>query len=84
MKIVDHASWGLVQYNFSNDTLGAVRAYGIALKSQITVQTQRMIRHYVYVSLSCDRRGRIAAEHVGLVSRQGIEAEIQQLLREDL
>ncbi len=55
VKIIDHASWGLVQYNFANDAQGVFRAYGVALQAEVRVQKQSMVRHRIYVCFACDR-----------------------------
>ena len=59
MKIIDHASQGLVQYNFANDALRIIRTNGVTLKSQIGMQKQCVVRHYVDVALACDGSGGI-------------------------
>lgn len=77
---VDEPGWEIVRPFLERTPVN----YRIALADTLERQAPFGVMNVLPTTWLIDRRGRIAAEHVGLVSRQGIEAEIQQLLREDL
>ena len=77
---VDDPGWEIVRPFLERTPVN----YRIALADTLERQAPFGVMNVLPTTWLIDRRGRIAAEHVGLVSRQGIEAEIQQLLREDL
>ena len=76
------------QESYANDGFSVLERtpvnYRIALADTLERQAPFGVMNVLPTTWLIDRRGRIAAEHVGLVSREGIEAEIQQLLGEDL
>ena len=77
---VDEPGWEIVRPFLERTPVN----YRIALADTLERQAPFGVMNVLPTTWLIDRRGRIAAEHVGLVSRQGLEAEIQQLLREDL